>query len=388
MAWQDDLRLASFRSVPFHVDQAGFSMGRRLARHEYPQRDQPYLEDMGRKAREYKIEAFIIGPDYMADRDDLIKAMEEAGAGQLVHPYYGTLSVTVSDCDLTESTNAGGLAKFTITFVEAGRQQEPKSGTDTQTILVHAIDDSDGAFTQDFTESFSVDDAPEFVSQDALDSVNDLLAHPGIDLGNLAWIRTDPLNALTALLPENLSASLRDPATLAGGILALVKNATNMLSVLDFSLSPVGGSSVTTSRLQQNTNRAALDGLVRQAATAQRIGALAYAGAVTVDDARQSRSEIVSLADTVLLNESTGQRAADSIIQIRTDAISHFGVITPDLPKLVSITEQTARPAWVIAHDFYGDDWYGQSREDELIARNSVRHPGFVRAGYPLQVLA
>ena len=63
MAWSDQLRPASFRGVPFVVLAGTVSAGRRLARHEYPQRDIPYMEDMGRRAREYKVEGSIICPD-------------------------------------------------------------------------------------------------------------------------------------------------------------------------------------------------------------------------------------------------------------------------------------------------------------------------------------
>lgn len=387
MPWQDELRPASFRRVAFHVDVATTSAGRRLARHEYPQRDTPYLEDMGRKAREYKVEAFLVGPEYMAERDALLGAIEEAGPGQLVHPYLGTQLVTVSDFELTESTASGGYAKLVITFVEAGRQQEPKASADTQTVLVHTIDDADTAFETDFAEAFGVADMPEFVATDALDSINSLLAVPGMSLGNLAWVRADPASVLTALLPENLSASLADPGALARGILSLVHNITNPLALLDFSL-PLAESPATASRRAINTNRAALVNLVMAAASSRRIDAIAQAGAETVNDARIARTEIVARTDAVLLDEATGQRTADAMVQLRTDAIAHFAAMTPTLPRLVSITPQAVRPTVVAAHDFYGDTWLDAAREEELISRNAIRHPGFVPAGYPLQVLA
>lgn len=141
MAWRDNLRQASFRGVKFNVDSSGLSIGRRIARHEYPQRDIPYPEDMGRRAREYKVEAFVLGDpagdnDYMVPRDALIEAIEKAGPGQLVHPYYGTVAVTVfGEVTLSESTREGGMAKFTITFLEAGKQEEPKTSDDTEAKL-------------------------------------------------------------------------------------------------------------------------------------------------------------------------------------------------------------------------------------------------------------
>ncbi|MEW6612710.1 MAG: DNA circularization N-terminal domain-containing protein [Pseudomonadota bacterium] len=388
MAWRAELRTASFRDVPFHVEGATLAAGRRLARHEYPQRDVPYLEDMGRRAREYKVEAYIVGPDYMAGRDQLLAAIEEAGPGQLVHPYHGTVRVTVSDCQLTESTQHGGLAKFSITFVEAGEQREPATETDTEGVLDAQYLACEAAFAGDFGRVFSIDGLPEFAAQDALDSVNALLELPEMALGELGWIRANPLSALTALLPENLQASLGNPLALANGILALVRNAAGVMSLFAFSRPAVGSAIVTPTRQAQNRNRAAFTSLVRQAAAARRIVDLAKSEPATLDDARLARAEIVTRADAVLLDEATGQQAAEAILQLRTDAVAHFARIQPQLPRLVSVTPQAVRPALVLAHDFYGDDWLAAGREDELLARNRVRHPGFVPAGRALELVS
>ena len=48
----EDLRPASFRGVSFQVDVASLSAGRRVQVHEYPQRDQPWVEDLGRATRQ------------------------------------------------------------------------------------------------------------------------------------------------------------------------------------------------------------------------------------------------------------------------------------------------------------------------------------------------
>jgi len=41
-------------------------------------------------------------------------------------------------------------------------------------------------------------------------------------------------------------------------------------------------------------------------------------------------------------------------------------------------------PAIVLAYRLYGD----AERADEIVARNRVRHPGFVPGGQPLEVLS
>jgi prophage DNA circulation protein len=389
MAWRTALRTASFRNVVFHVEAATLTAGRRLARHEYPQRDIPYLEDMGRKAREYKVEALVLGDDYMDQRDALLAAIESAGPGQLVHPYYGTLLVVVSgECQISESTQHGGLARITIPFVEAGRQQEPQASTDTQALLDAQVLVCDDAFALDFEDNFSVDGLPDFAVQDALDGVNTALNVPGVALGNVAWIAANPLSALNALLPGNLLASLSAPLGLARGLLQLVGNATSLQGLLGLSLvsmAPGGGSAA---RLAVADNRTALGALMLQAATTRRVMDLTAAAPTTLEDVRAARAEIVQRTDTVLFSSATGQSSADALVQLRTVAMAHFAAITPSLPRIASSTPLAVRPTLVAAHALYGDDWLAQQRDAELITRNSLRHPGFVPAGVPLSWVA
>ena len=64
--------------------------GRKTVTFEYPQQDIPFVEDLGRRGRRYRMEGVVIGDDYLAQRDTLITALEAAGAATLVHPYLGT----------------------------------------------------------------------------------------------------------------------------------------------------------------------------------------------------------------------------------------------------------------------------------------------------------
>ena len=86
------LRPASFRGVPFVVDVAAGEGGRRIVTHEFPLRDQPYTEDLGRAAQRHRIRAFVIGDDYQDKRDALLAACQDKNtAGTLVHPFLGDL---------------------------------------------------------------------------------------------------------------------------------------------------------------------------------------------------------------------------------------------------------------------------------------------------------
>ncbi len=59
--WTNRVHPASFRGVPFQVEGDEATLGRRVQTHEYPNRDQPYTEDLGRATRRFQISAYLVG---------------------------------------------------------------------------------------------------------------------------------------------------------------------------------------------------------------------------------------------------------------------------------------------------------------------------------------
>ena len=118
--WRARLRPASFRGATFHVEQGARSGGRRLALHEFPKRDNPYPEDMGRKGRVFPTAAYCVGPNYQTARDALIDALEREGAGTFVHPTLGSFLVKAGPYTCNERREQGGYCEFEMTFFEDG----------------------------------------------------------------------------------------------------------------------------------------------------------------------------------------------------------------------------------------------------------------------------
>ena len=140
--WRMQLVPASFRGAEFHIDANSRASGRRMVLHEFPKRDIPYAEDMGRKARGFPINGYVIGPDYKSARDDLIDALETEGPGQLVLPTLGQWQVQVRDYTVRETRQAGGMAEFEMQFVEAG-EESFSANTDTQSQAQAAADNTE-----------------------------------------------------------------------------------------------------------------------------------------------------------------------------------------------------------------------------------------------------
>jgi len=130
--WRDILlgEPASFRRVIFHVEQGGRSSGRRTVVHEYPKRNDPYSEDMGRHARRFQFSAYLIyrpsNPlyEYTSQRQLLYEALEADDVGTLVHPVFapGGMLAMCERFSMTESRERGGFTQFEMQFVEGGKE--------------------------------------------------------------------------------------------------------------------------------------------------------------------------------------------------------------------------------------------------------------------------
>lgn len=202
MGWRDNLRSASFRGVPFHVLSASTSFGRRTVLHEYPFKEIPYSEDMGKAADEFTIIAYIVNNlgnnfDYFGERNALIDALKKEGSGLLIHPFYGEQLVNVSGkAIIDESFDEGGIARFSITFIQAGLNQFPSATIDP----LNAIDDEAldvlDSLKDSFTNLYSNTDEPGFVSTSVIESLT--------SFGNMA---TGAINSIHGSVSAQLSTA-------------------------------------------------------------------------------------------------------------------------------------------------------------------------------------
>lgn len=128
------LRKASYEGIQFDVDSATLSFGRRTVTHEFPQRDTSYVEDLGKATRQFSIQGFIVGDDFIDRSKRLIDKIESqvgtdrrANHGKLVHPWLGSLEVTPIDNPSITYDRAKRICTFTLTFLEAGNESTKKT---------------------------------------------------------------------------------------------------------------------------------------------------------------------------------------------------------------------------------------------------------------------
>jgi prophage DNA circulation protein len=119
--WRMALLPASFGGAVFHVEQQGRSGGRRVVLHEYPKRNNPYAEDMGRSAVRYQMTGYIVGPSYNVGKRALMSVLDNSEGAMLVDPYLATPKKCICErYSVSETRERGGYCTFEMSFVELG----------------------------------------------------------------------------------------------------------------------------------------------------------------------------------------------------------------------------------------------------------------------------
>ena len=130
--WRMALLPASFGGVQYHVEQQARSGGRRVVLHEYPKRDTPYAEDMGRAATHYQITGYLVGPSYHLAKRALMQMLDSPDGAILVDPYLPEPKLCICErYSVTETRERGGYCAFDMQFTEVGSPGNSQAATDT-----------------------------------------------------------------------------------------------------------------------------------------------------------------------------------------------------------------------------------------------------------------
>lgn len=444
----DSLKQGSFRGIAFDCAiEANDELGRRFALHEYPKRDEIFVEDLGKKNAPFEITAEIVGPDWLERAERLRAAADEAGPGELVHPWHGVRKVTCLGAKRKYSSRKIGAVEFVLTFVEAGANIHPSSIADTGRRVREASDATIGPARTDFARRIetrrqssvvrerlkgALDGlrggasnalAPAFnatggdgrldMARDVFGMGDDIL---GFAEGATSGVRDAGRGGIAgaaSLLMGGYSDLVDRPASLAARTMALARliayawddprrGGTAVRGWNDGGAAyrswhrpepHVGASWATTptpARAAAVNNEIALGELMDRAA-------LSAEARVAVDREFASRQDALSYRDDLDARLSAAAtRAADlgdddshrALVDLRAASSAHLSAEAGGLARAAAFVPDATRPALVVAWQVYGDDPDAVvDRAGEVAARNGFRHPGFVRGGKPVEVL-
>jgi prophage DNA circulation protein len=402
--WVKQLRPASFRGVLFKVDTSDVTLGRRNVVHEYPFRDIPYTEDLGKKAREINIRAYVINSptgdaSFLDLQDALIRAIEaDATPGTLVHPILGTLQVVPKDCRHTWSNQEGGIAYFDLTFIEAGENKYPAQSLDTKGAVNDSADKAIEAIQSVIGGGFVSTGLPSYVAEAAQSILGDFTSNVESALRVAA-----PIAADAAKLRKAVATFNKQVVSIAQTPTALAKQATQLVAQLrksftsgksayialaklvDFGANLPAVAETTTTRKQQTANQALLVGMVQQTALVELANAVAEVPFDSYNDAVVARDDLAARLDSaiVAIGSTDNDDAYMALEGLRASMVKDVTDRAANLRRVKTIIPTKCMPALVTSYSLYQT----ASNDAEIVARNHVRHPGFLPANQPLEVL-
>ncbi len=408
MAWADNLLDATFRGIVFDIVDVEDAADRALAQHAYPYVDGADIEDLGADAKTISVRAIFFGDDYDTRLQAFLAALDAPGAGELVHPVFGSFkAVQVRNRSVQHNAEGVDQATVSIQFVES-------------TTSAPFFDRS--LAVQQADAIGLAGDATRALSTRALGGLIDTLRtlNPLKTFDSLRATMLGPILALQSSVSGVILAGLdaiavprawaADLDALTGGVLDLMnppdlfsswRQAGNTLALLAPHAS--GGSSaapvtpVTPVTPSEAQARAAVGAHVSAALATAQADAAAVVLAAEADTATLSPQQIETIANTARTALDAAIEAARSVWPLETshamaEALKTTALAVQDAaqaiiaarPPLVARLVTSPGNLRLIAHRWYGD----HTRAPELFRLNNLRLPNFIQMGDVLNAYA
>ena len=429
--WFQRVRTASWRGVPFKVHGGELRVGRRTALHQYPNRDEVWVEDMGREAQRVTLTGYIFGDDVVSQRQRLWVACEKGGGGELVHPTLGRMKVTLADpAVFIERWDSGRYFEIVFSFIETGNRAVllPSNQASTGGSVLSAALAADAAAAIDFATAIgsallngatviaqgasTVSSWTHLVNGLATQATNlyrmvstlpgefgRFLAGSNNGLAGLNSVATavqgliaqgavqraavtaagvameDSATALTAATVADFAAAAQ---ALVEALLAAMADPADAVEFLQqlAGFAPTGVTSSSPIGLSMAAMQSGCGDLFRRAALVALARAAQTYQPSSYDDAANIRGIVTSAldAEALLAADQGNDNTFLSLRALRAAVAVDLQTRGASLAHMTTFTVGQPLPSLVLAQRFYQDS----SRADELVMEAKPRHPAFM----------
>ena len=382
----------SFRGVPFLVkDILSVQFGRKVVLNEIPDSDKRTIQDLGLLNKNFTMIVSTGGvngqhPNYFADRNNLIAAMERPGPGILSHPLFGSIEVSPATASLTENMRAFGDAEYELKFHVAQAQSAPFDFGDPASILDDRGIVVNAALNANFANTYKIN--PRFGGNiaDGINQAADFfdLATAAVKQIGVSQDQLSTVNALINLFGLNAVQLVLAPIRIASSVLALFN------ALLDLGLSPESNIALFSKfynfcddsvlvnpnnreLAERNRNRLVFCETVQAHALVQSyrsVGSIAFNNVLLLDRFRNILDDQFErvILDTVLDGESQ-----DDLEALRVDASLFFSQQSVAVFNLVDFNTPTL-PITVLTYNLYNST----DNDQQLIDLNNIQDVGHV----------
>lgn len=410
----------SLGGVPALVVSSDDRFGQHTIVHEYPGRA-PSIDQNGPMPQRFSQEFLFIGPTYQQDLQAFEDVLARTDAQRFVHHWRGSFLVKPEgEYTVRWSTDEGGMCRLTVTLVVAGDEDVPSVRVETFDLVITEGDVAQARMADMVADGFTVEGSNS-LRERSTTILEDIVAAV-TDANNYTQSQFQSVNTTTSDIVNfgnQLETLVNTPHTMATTIARLVDGTFAAITgVVDSvgDIDPLGdvdqvlgalrrgrqllvalgilrggsafgsGYSTPAQNTPQQRQRAANQRLLVQATRISfLISATRTVARVGVESSTMAETVFTLVNDAVVsLRADVDDNTYRSLANLRAAIGAHMRVAAADLPATTSYTPNGTVPALLLAHTLYGD----ATREAEIVERNGIAHPGFVRGGGPLEVLS
>lgn len=403
--WLSTLWPASYKGFPFYFLSDEEEGGLGLVVHTFPNRDKPYIEDLGEEPRYYSGQAYVHGDNADAKAAAFIASLVSHGPGVLTLPIVGPVLVRAMPFKRKHDKDKLGFVAFDVKFVREGAATPLISIPLAANLAFAAADALAAVLAPALAAAFTLAGQAQHVVAAAADGVATAaaaldtlrLTNP-VDATASAKAR-DAIAAIVAQAPTVISAetiqgtttngavpTTADVAALAASLVSTTRAladamnpdaaAAAMLDLADafvFAPAPVY---LAPSEALAAVNTAVASQLARLAALTAWAEAVLRRSYASRPRGVEARAKVAERFEAEL-EAATGSENGELFVAIqdlRGRVTDYLTRLIADLAPVVTVEARIIAPSLVWAWRLYADPL----RSDELVARNSVRHPSFM----------
>lgn len=403
MAWSESMLEASFRGIVFDCLVTDDSFDKALAEHSFPFVPGAEIEDMGRGPRRVSVQGFFYGDDYETALKEFIKALETPGAGEFVHPVFGSWKdAQVARGSIHHEADAIDQAQVSFELVESNAGNpffaEQTAGQQADWVIIRGQTVRD---TSALTLSGMVDTLKALNPLSQLTALRQELLAPIFELKAVAGgIVTAGLDAIN--YPLSWAGDL---TSLAGGVmnvgnfsvgtlLADYRNAytrlTNTLAtgstavVIGSRPTEAGAIQAAQTHVQIERATSLSDAAAAVLASEAQTATLTPVDVETVTNLARTELEAAIVQVRAVYPVETGKPIIESLKDTALALQQTAEAVIVARPPLLTRTVVAPVPLRLQAHLWYGD----HTRADELQRLNNLRDPNFLMSHQDLLAYA
>jgi len=381
------LKTAKYKGVEFLFTDATTVGGNRLIKFNFPGSDKQSIERQGKRPRSYPVTIWIPHNDYLTQKANLQRVLEDGEVGVFTHPIDGDIeNVITGEYRLDEDITVLGRTPLTVTFEIDDSPGIPQEAGALPAQVQAASDLVNAALEGDLADGYDVglDKAGNF--GDALDNVNSALDSM-VAATQVVTPITENLTEFRASV-QNITGTVGElilaPAALAATIDGLYADLNNMFaapgdalaafkSLFGFGSTDPVVNPTTGGLEQRKQNRDLVRANLRGRALS-----LAYLNAAestytTTDDLDQAQADLEAAYVDLRTNQLISNNTLELFDRLRVQAQATLDQERVNTRTTVTI-ETKRTPLSVLVYSYYGST----DLVDTIADLNNVKQNAFV----------